>query len=155
MAMENLSRLLKEHSFLRGIEERHLEFLTGCASNVRFAANEFLFKEGQDASASYIVRSGRIALEVGVPGRGPVEIQTVEAGEVLGWSWLYPPYRWQFDARAVEPVRAFALDGTCLRAKCEADHDLGYELVKRFLYQVHQRLERTRLQLLDVYRGDG
>ena len=76
------------------------------------------------------------------------------AGEVLGWSWLYPPYRWNFDARAVEPVRAFALDGNCLRAKCEADHDFGYELVKRFLQQVHMRLERTRLQLLDVYRAD-
>jgi CRP/FNR family cyclic AMP-dependent transcriptional regulator len=74
---------------------------------------------------------------------------------VLGWSWLFPPYRWQFDARAVEPVRAFRLDGNCLRTKCEADHDLGYELVKRFLYQVHTRLERTRMQLLDIYRADS
>ena len=153
--MENLARLLKEHDFLRGLNERHLEFLTGCASNVRYAADKFLFKEGQEADASYLLRSGRVTLEVGVPGRGPVQIQTIEPGEVLGWSWLYPPYRWQFDARAVEPVRAFALDGTCLRSKCEADHDFGYELVKRFLYQVHIRLERTRMQLLDVYRDDS
>jgi len=153
--VENLARLLKEHDFLRGLNERHLEFLTGCASNVRYAADKFLFKEGQEADASYLLRSGRVTLEVGVPGRGPVQIQTIEPGEVLGWSWLYPPYRWQFDARAVEPVRAFALDGTCLRSKCEADHDFGYELVKRFLYQVHIRLERTRMQLLDVYRDDS
>jgi CRP/FNR family transcriptional regulator, cyclic AMP receptor protein len=152
--VETLSRLLKEHPFLRGLDDRHLEFLAGCASNVRYAADEFLFHEGQEANASYVVRTGRIALEIGVPGRGPTQLQTVEAGEVLGWSWLYPPYRWQFDARAVEPVRAFALDGNCLRAKCEADHDLGYELVKRFLLQVHMGLERTRLQLLDVYRAD-
>jgi CRP/FNR family transcriptional regulator, cyclic AMP receptor protein len=153
--MESLARLLKESPFLRGIEERHLEFLTGCASNVRYAADEFLFKEGQEAAASYLLREGRVALEIDVPGRGAVQIQTVEAGEVLGWSWLYPPYRWQFDARAVEPVRAFALDGNCLRAKCEADHDLGYEVVKRLLYQVHVRLERTRMQLLDIYRANS
>lgn len=152
--MENLAHLLKEHPFLRGLDDRHLQFLTGCASNVRYGADEFLFKEGQEAGASYLLRSGRIALEVGVPGRGPAQLQTIEAGEVLGWSWLYPPYQWQFDARAVEPVRAFALDGNCLRSKCEADHDFGYELVKRFLYQVHMRLERTRIQLLDVYRAD-
>ena len=152
--MESLARLLKEHPFLRGLNDYQVEFLTGCASNVRFAADEFLFKEGQEAGASYLLRSGRIVLEVNVPGRGPAQLQTVEAGDVLGWSWLYPPYRWQFDARAVEPVRAFALDGTCLRNKCEADHDFGYELVKRFLYQVHTRLERARMQLLDVYRAD-
>jgi CRP-like cAMP-binding protein len=136
------------------LEDRHLDFLIGCASNVRYAADQFLFREGEEADATYLVRAGRIALEVAVPGRGSAQMQTVEAGEVLGWSWLYPPYRWEFDARAVEPVRAFALDGACLRAKCEADHDLGYEVVKRFLRQVHRRLERTRLQLLDVYRGD-
>ena len=153
--MEDLARLLKEHPFLRGLEDRHLEFLTGCASNVRYAADEFLFKEGHESNASYLVRTGRIALEISVPGRGPVQLQTIEPGEVLGWSWLYPPYRWQFDARAVEPVRAFALDGACLRTKCEADHDLGYEVVKRFLYQVHTGLERTRMQLLDIYRANG
>jgi CRP/FNR family cyclic AMP-dependent transcriptional regulator len=153
--LETLERVLKEHPFLGGIGDRYLEFLTGCASNVRYSADEFLFREGQEAGASYLVRSGRVALEIGVPGRGPVQVQTVEPGDVLGWSWLFPPYRWQFDARAVEPVRAIALDGNCLRTKCEGDHDLGYELVKRFLYQVHTRLERTRLQLLDVYRADS
>jgi CRP-like cAMP-binding protein len=152
--VENLARLLKEHPFLSGLDQRHLEFLTGCASNARYAAGEFLFREGQESDASYLVRSGRVALEISVPGRGPVQLQTVEAGEVLGWSWLYPPYLWQFDARAVEPVRALRLDGNCLRAKCDADHDLGYELVRRFLYQVHTRLERTRLQLLDIYRAE-
>ncbi len=153
--MENLARLLKEHPFLHGLEDRHLEFLTGCAANVRYAADEFLFREGQESGASYLLRNGRVALEIAVPGRGQVQLQTVEAGEVLGWSWLFAPYKWQFDARAVEPVRAFALDGNCLRAKCEADHDLGYEVVKRFLYQVHTRLERTRMQLLDLYRAGG
>jgi CRP/FNR family transcriptional regulator, cyclic AMP receptor protein len=151
--METLQALLREHPFLKGLAERHLEFLTGCASNVRFDAGAFLCREGQEADSSFLLRTGRVVLEIDIPGRGVNQVQTVEPGEVLGWSWLYPPYRWQFDARAVEPVRAIALDGTCLRAKCEADHDLGYEIVKRFLYQVHQRLERTRFQLLDVYRA--
>ncbi len=149
--METLLPVLREHRFLRGLAERHLQFLTGCASNVRFEAGQFLFREGDEADASYLVRVGRIALEIDVPARGSTQIQTIEAGEVLGWSWLYPPYKWQFDGRAVEAVRAIKLDGKCLREKCEADHDLGYELVRRFLYEVHQRLERTRFQLLDIY----
>jgi CRP-like cAMP-binding protein len=73
------------------------------------------------------------------------------AGEVLGWSWLIPPYHWKFDARAIEQTRALALDGKCLRTKCEEDHDLGYELLKRFAQIMEERLQATRLQLLDVY----
>jgi CRP/FNR family cyclic AMP-dependent transcriptional regulator len=150
--MESLKPILSEHPFLRGLDEKHLEFLTGCASNVRFKEQEFLFREGEEAGAAYLIRAGRVALEIEVPGRGPTQIETVDEGEVLGFRWLFPPYRWQFDARAVEPVRAIALDGRCLRNKCEADHDFGYELVKRFLQQVYQRLEKTRFQALDVYR---
>ncbi len=77
--------------------------------------------------------------------------QTVAEGDVLGWSWLFPPYRWVFDAQALELTRALVFDGTCLRGKCEDDHNLGYELMKRFAHVVVQRLQATRLQLLDVY----
>ncbi|HUA35088.1 MAG TPA: cyclic nucleotide-binding domain-containing protein [Candidatus Binataceae bacterium] len=152
--MEDLSRIIRSHPFVHGLDDAKIKFLTGCAANVRFGADKFLVREGSDANASFLIRSGRVVLEIDVPGRGAKQIQTVEEGEVLGWSWLYPPYRWQFDARAVTPVRAIQFDGACLRNKCEADHDLGYEIVKRLLYLVHQRLERTRLQLLDVYRSD-
>jgi CRP-like cAMP-binding protein len=150
--VETLEGILRTHAFLRGLDERHLPFLTGCAKNVRFEPDAFLFREDEEADASYLIRSGRVALEISVPGREIVQLETVGAGEVLGWSWLFPPYRWHFDARALEETRAVALDGRCLREKCETDHRLGYELVKRFLYQLHQRLERARLQLLDVYR---
>lgn len=150
--METLQPILREHPFLHGLEEKHLEFLTGCASNLRFKAQEFLCREGEEASAAYLLRSGRVALEVDIPGQGSVEIQTVEEGEVLGFAWLFPPYRWQFDGRAVEPVRAIAFDGKCLREKCEEDHDLGYQMVKRFLQQINQRLDKARFQMLDVYR---
>ena len=152
--MEDLSRIIRTHRFVQGLDDAKVKFLTGCASNVRFDTDNFLVREGSDANSSFLIRTGRVVLEIDVPGRGAKQIQTIEEGEVLGWSWLYPPYRWQFDARAVTPVRAIQFDGACLRNKCEADHDLGYEIVKRLLYQVHQRLERTRLQLLDVYRSD-
>jgi len=78
-------------------------------------------------------------------------IETLEEGDILGWSWLIPPYLWRFDARIVEPTRAIALDGKCLRMKCDENHDLGYELLKRFAHIVTQRLQATRLQLLDIY----
>ena len=149
--METLEPILAQHPFLKGLEPRHLQVLVGCAANVRFDAGQFIFREGEAAKHFYIIRHGKIALEIFVPGRGPVAIQTLGEGEVLGWSWLFPPYQWHFDARALELTRAIALDGECLRGKCEGDHDLGYTLVKRFAYVIMQRLQATRLQLLDVY----
>ncbi|RMG54690.1 MAG: cyclic nucleotide-binding domain-containing protein [Acidobacteria bacterium] len=149
--METLRPLLAEHPFFEGLEPRHLDLIVGCAINVRFDAGTFIFREGEEANAFYIIRHGQVALEIFVPQRGPLTIQTIGQGEVLGWSWLFPPYHWHFDARAVTLTRAIALDGQCLRAKCEEDHDLGYQLVKRFAHIIMQRLQATRLQLLDVY----
>jgi len=125
--------------------------IVGCAANVRFEAGEYIFREGEDANQFYIIRHGKVALELFTPERGVLTIQTLGAGDVLGWSWLFPPYRWRFDARALELTRAIALDGTCLRNKCDEDHNLGYELVKRFAQIIIERLQATRLQLLDVY----
>jgi CRP-like cAMP-binding protein len=85
-----------------------------------------------------------------IPGQGRITIETIASGDVLGWSWLFPPYRWHFDAQALELTRAIAFDGACLRAKCDDDHDLGYAL-QRFARIMMQRLQATRLQLLDVY----
>jgi len=149
--METLERILAEHPFFAGLDARHIQLIVGCATNVRFDAGQFIFREGEEANEFYVIRHGKVALEVFVPGRGPVTIQTLGEGEILGWSWLIPPYHWHFNARAIELTRAIALDGKCLRAKCEDDHDLGYELLKRFAHIVEQRLQATRLQLLDVY----
>ena len=95
-----------------------------------------------------------MAVEVFVPNKGPVTIETIEGGEMLGWSWLFPPYKARFDARALNAVRALSLDGACLRTKCEKDPTLGYELTKRFTRLVVSRLEATRMQLLDLYGND-
>ncbi|NUM82456.1 cyclic nucleotide-binding domain-containing protein [bacterium] len=149
--MEDLKAYLIEHPFLQGLNQHHLDLIVGCAKNVRFDTGEFIFKEGQEANEFYLIRHGKVALEMYAAEKGHITIQTIGEGDVLGWSWLIPPYNWQFDARAVEITRAIALDGKCLRDKCEHDHDLGFELLKRFSNIVSQRLESTRLQLLDVY----
>jgi CRP-like cAMP-binding protein len=118
---------------------------------VRFDAGTYIFKEGEEANEFYLIRSGKLALEIFAPQRKPVMLATLAEGEILGWSWLLPPYQWRFHAHAIETVRAIALDGKCLRTKCEENHDLGYEMLKRFARIMEQRLEATCLQLLDVY----
>ena len=149
--MESLEHLLAEHPFLKGLDPRHTQLITGCASNVRFDTGQIIFREGEEANQFYVIRQGKVALQIYTPGRGSIIIDTLTEGEILGWSWLIPPYQWRFDAVASELTRAIALDGKCLRNKCEADHDLGYELLKRFSSIVDQRLESTRLRLLDIY----
>ncbi len=149
--MQTLEPILAAHPFFQDLDPRHLQLIVGCASNVRFDAGQFIFREGEAANQFYLLRHGTVRLEIFVPERGPLIVQTLGAGDVLGWSWLFPPYRWHFDARAATLVRAIALDGTCLRTKCEDDHDLGYALVKRFAHVMMQRLQATRLQLLDIY----
>lgn len=149
--METLEPLLVEHPFFEDLDAEHLRLIVGCAANVRFPAGAFLFRAGDEANQFFLLRAGSVALEIAVPGKPPLVIQTLGEGEILGWSWLIPPYHWMYDARAVASVRAIALDGKCLRTKCESDHDLGYELLKRFAHIMERRLEATRLQLLDVY----
>jgi CRP-like cAMP-binding protein len=149
--MEGLERIVKEHPFFGGMQEAFCELVCGCAKNVRFEAGQYLFHEGGAAEWFYLLRGGRVALQLTAPGRGAVTFQTVSAGEIVGVSWLIPPYRWTYDAKAVEPVRAIAMHATCLREKCESNHDLGYEMMKRFMPTLIQRLQATRLQILDVY----
>ena len=152
--MESIERLLREHPFLQNLSDEQLRFLTSCSANRRYAANEYLLREGESAAAFFLLRSGRVALEVHLPGKGPVQVESLGDGDVLGWSWLFPPYRWQLDARVVAPVVALVFAGDCLRAKMEADHDLGYALSKLMMAQLYHRLERVRLQRLDVYLAE-
>lgn len=153
MTVENLERLLREHDFLKGLSEEHTRLMVSCVKNVRFNAGDFLLREGQESTTFYLVRVGRVALESNVPGRGVVQMEGIGPDEVLGLSWLLPPYRVHLDARALEPVVALAFDGTCLRKKMEADHDLGFALTGRLFEEAYKRLERVRLQRLDVYKA--
>ncbi len=153
MAIETFEKTLGEHPFFKDLPPPHLDTVVGCVANVKFEPGEFIFREGQPADHFFVVRQGKVAVEVFVPGKGAVTIETIEGGEVLGWSWLIPPYRAHFDARALTLVRALSLDGACLRTKCEKDPSLGFELLKRFNRLVVSRLEATRMQLMDLY-GD-
>ena len=148
---ESLEPLIRNHVFFSGLEDRHIEFITSCARNVRFEENQYIFHEGDPAERFYVIREGLISIELMVPQKGPTTLQTVRNGDVLGWSWLTPPYRWHFDARALRGTRALDFDGECLRQKCEKDHDLGFEVLKRFATVVSERLDATRLQSLDLY----
>jgi len=149
--METLERIIAEHPFFAGLESYYAGLLAGCGANVRFQPGAYIFKEGEEANEFYLVRSGKVALELFAPQRKPIVVETLADGDILGWSWLLPPYLWKFHAHAVQDTRAIALDGKCLRAKCEQNHDLGYEVLKRFAQIMERRLEATRLQLLDVY----
>lgn len=150
MSTETLEKILTAHPFFQGLAPDHRALLTGCASNVVFPAGDFILREDQAADRFFVIRQGRVGLEVAAPA-GPVTIETLEGGEVLGWSWLFPPYKSHFDARALTVVRALSLDGACLRRKCDADAQLGYHLMRRFAEIVVRRLESTRVQLLDLY----
>jgi len=152
--MEGLDRIVREHPFLADLDEGFCQLVSGCARNVRFEAGQYLFHEGEDADQLYLLRHGRVALESAIPGRGAITIQTLRPGEIVGVSWLFPPYRWSYDAKALELTRAIAMDAKCLRGKCEEDHNLGYEMMKRFVPILVQRLHATRMQILDVY-GDN
>jgi len=106
---------------------------------------------GEEANQFFVLRQGKVTVELSAAGRKPIVIQILEGGEILGWSWLVPPYQWRFDARAIEPTRAIAFYGKCLRTQCEEDHDLGYELLKHFTTIIGERLDAASLQLLDTY----
>jgi CRP/FNR family cyclic AMP-dependent transcriptional regulator len=151
--MRTLDQVVLDSAVFADLCEGCAEQLVGCANTIGFEAGETLFREGEPADVFYVMRRGRVALELYVPGRGPLAIETVDPGEVVGWSWLFPPYTWHFDARAVTSVRAIEVNGACLRAKCDDDPLLGYELMQRFSAVLVDRLNATRLQLADLYGG--
>jgi CRP-like cAMP-binding protein len=146
-----LEEILSGHAFFRDLKPEYLKLIAGCGTNVHFDAEQVILREGEPADRFYAIRGGSVAIELHSPDRGAIVVQTLGEGEILGWSWLFPPYVWKFDARAREVVRATSFDGACLRKKCDADPAMGYELMKRLAHLVSTRLEATRLQLLDLY----
>jgi CRP-like cAMP-binding protein len=152
--MRTLDHILGEIPLFEGLEPDQVNLIAGCGGNVRFAEEQMLFREGDAADTFFLIRHGTVAIETFVPVSGAVTIETVEAGDVVGWSWLFAPYRWHFDARALTVVRATAFDGACLRDKCAADPALGYQLMSRFAQLLVERMQWMRLRLLDVY-GDS
>jgi CRP-like cAMP-binding protein len=153
--MAGLERIVLQHPFFRGLEAELGATIAGCARNLRFEADAYLIREGESADELFLIREGRVRLEIAAPGQPPKVFSTLGPGEIVGVTWLAPPYRWTFDAQAMERVRAIGLDARCLRTKCEADNHLGYELLKRVASVLVARLHATRLQMLDVYGKPG
>lgn len=149
--MNNLEPILKNHPFFHGLKQEYFDIVLSCASNARFKEGGIIFREGDETNEFYLIRQGKVAIDITTSGCNFVTIQTLLDGEIVGWSWLIPPHRARFHCRAVSDTRAIALDGKCLREKCETNHDLGYELLKRLAKVFTERLENTRIQLLNIY----
>lgn len=149
--MKEIPELLKEHPFFEGLKQKHLALVSGCSKNVHFKPGEIVFRRGEPADRFYVIREGKVAVEIHSPDQQELVIQTIGRGEILGFSWLFPPYQWTFDARVIQTVRATAVEGECLRKKCEEDYELGYRFTMKFAQIAVKRLHATQIQLLDVY----
>jgi CRP-like cAMP-binding protein len=149
--MHHIEDVLADHPFFAGLSAPKLALIAGCGRNVRLDPGEILAREGDPAETFHAIRHGRVAIRVAAPGHEPITLTTLEDGDIVGWSWLFPPYRWQYDVVAIAPTATIQFDGFCLRGKCEADPVLGHDLMKRFAVLFARRLAETRLQLLDVH----
>jgi CRP-like cAMP-binding protein len=151
MEKKDIEGILKGHPFFQGLDAGQVSAIAECASEVQYEAGHKIFKEGQPSEQFHLIRSGEVALEIFVPGKGPVVIQTVGENSILGWSWLVPPYKKQYDARVSKLVRALLFDGKRIRALCEQDPKLGYALLMKFSKIMSDRLWAARIQILDIY----
>ena len=149
--MEKLDRQLAEHPFFKDLDPRYIQLIAGCASEATFKAGDFIFREGDLATHFWLIRQGKVSLEIFAPGRGPIMIETLSDGDVMGWSWIVEPFKKQYDARALELTRVLVFDAMCIRGKCEEEPKLGYELFKRFSKIIGGRLQATRMRLIDLY----
>lgn len=149
--MRTIAQYLPQHPFFAGLDDSVAALVAGCARNVHFRPGEHLFHEGDPADAFFVVRHGRVSLEVRAPAGPPVVVDVVQDDDVVGWSWLVPPHRWMFDARATDQTSAIAFDAVCLREKAATDRDVGYALLQRVVTVMAERVQSARVRLLDLY----
>jgi CRP/FNR family transcriptional regulator, cyclic AMP receptor protein len=150
---DDLRTYLAQHSFFVGLSDEQLNLVASLATSARYGAQQRVFKYDTDADRFYVLRDGKVGVEIPAVEGEPLRIQTVGNGGVLGWSWLIPPYRWLFDVRALAPSEIVILDGARLRSECEIDPRLGYELLKRFAALMAERLNASRLAAIRHYTG--
>ena len=149
--MQTLDELIAEAPVFAGLKPEYIQLISSWGRLIDMDGDEYVLREGERAQTFYIIRRGAIALEVRGAGRAVLVVDTKHDGDIVGWSWLFAPYRWVFDGRTIEPCSLVAIEGARLRDRCEEDHEFGYQLMRRFASVVQQRLHRTRTQLLDVY----
>jgi CRP-like cAMP-binding protein len=148
---EPMAERVALHPFLAGMSRTHLALLTDCAIPVYFKKEQIVLQEGEFANRFYLIESGRVVLESGVEFGDPVAIEEIGPGDLLGWSWMFPPYVWHFTARAIESTEAIFFYGTILREYCERAHSLGYELFKRMSPIMLKRLQAAREKMLSLH----
>ncbi|MCG6857640.1 MAG: cyclic nucleotide-binding domain-containing protein [Salaquimonas sp.] len=151
MEIHSVGEILAAHPVFRDFDEDTLDLLAGCARNEHFHADQTIYSEGDEASKVFLIREGDVAVEISAPNHNPLVVETLRAGDVLGWSWMVPPYQHMSGARALNDVRAISLDAVCMRDKNEDNPELGYQMFKHFVPHMATRFRALRLQLLDVY----
>ena len=149
--MKRIESELHSHLFVRGMDQKYVNRLAECGATIEIPGGVYVFRQGQPAEEFYLILDGWIDVELFSASGGPVLLQKLGPGSVLGWSWLVAPYRWRFDARSVGPVRAIKIDAIRTREMMETDEKLGYELQKRFLQIIGERLESERMKLIELY----
>jgi CRP/FNR family cyclic AMP-dependent transcriptional regulator len=154
MNKTELENAVAAHPFFLGLSEHHIRLLADCAIRTHFARDQVIFREGETANRFYVLEAGKVVLESIGSGDAPVMIDVIRENDLLGWSWLFPPYVWHFTARAVEPTAALFFYGTVLREYCDRDPALGLELFKRMSEVMTRRLQSARAKLLVAYAGD-
>jgi CRP/FNR family transcriptional regulator, cyclic AMP receptor protein len=144
---------LAGHQFFRGMPASHLAYLAEVTTLSTVPARHRFFDAGGLAQYFWLIRAGQVALDVRAPGAGRVVVETIGRGEMVGVSWFFPPFQWQFGAVAVQPTEAFQVDAAAVRERCDTDPDFGYQFTRRMIVVVARRLQATRIRLLDVCTG--
>ena len=142
---------IAELAFFKDLKPEHLKLILGCATKMNFKQGHFLLTQGNDADYFYIIKSGKVHIEADAGDKGPVTIESLGTGDILGWSWLIQPYKWRFDALAIEPTSVIAFESKRLRTLCEENKQFGYEMLKRVTHVITHRLLATRMKLMEFY----
>lgn len=151
MRIHGFEEILAAHPVFKDFDQDTVDLLAGCARNEHFRAGETIFSEGDDADKVFLIREGDVSVEIYAPQNEPMVVETLRGGDILGWSWMMPPYKHMSDARALNDVRALSLDATCMRTKCEQNPVLGYHMFQHFVPHLAVRFRALQMQLLDVY----
>jgi CRP-like cAMP-binding protein len=155
MVEEAIKKHLAEHPVFKGLDEKHISAITQHAKKIHVNEGVLIFNQDTPADAFYIVLEGEVSVEIPAIYGSPINMQTLAPGDVLGWSWLFPPYKWHFDARATEDTTLVEVDGKSIREECEVDTRMGYELVLHFAAFMQQRMEAARRRVMDLYGPDS
>lgn len=155
MSSQSIENYLSTREFFSGLDQDFIKFLSDSARERRIKKGDVLFQQGERADKFYLLRKGQVSVQVPALMGPALEIQALGEGQMLGWSWLIPPYRWNFQARALEDSDVLEFDGSAILARCETDPKFGYELFKRFAALMSQRLDAARQKMMDAWNPPG